>query len=226
MVLYSACAVASAHAFSSVASAGGEVLAGPRRVVEKPADKPTLASQGIDKNLAHQARVLGALSDARFEKVVVDARDKVQRAARNAVREVEIEQERESYARRTDQGGTVDDLKALAASGYRAATILVDVPSMFEVYSGKSKQRAAERYYDTMTVDMKAMEPLVLPLAAKDCALLYWTTGPQMRHALDVIAAWGFDYKTFGFLWIKTNPSSGAVDPESLQQEDLHWGMG
>ena len=30
-------------------------------------DKPTLFSQGIDKNLAHQARTLGALSDDKFE---------------------------------------------------------------------------------------------------------------------------------------------------------------
>jgi hypothetical protein len=30
---------------------------------ENPSDRPTLASQGIDKNLAQQARVLGKLSD-------------------------------------------------------------------------------------------------------------------------------------------------------------------
>src|SRR5215831_11994123 len=53
-------------------------------------DKPTLASQGIDKHLAHQGRVLGRLSDEKFESVVADARDKVNRAYRNAVREVEI----------------------------------------------------------------------------------------------------------------------------------------
>jgi hypothetical protein len=41
------------------------------------ATKPTLASQGIDKNLAHQARTLGALSDDKFEQVVSNARDAV-----------------------------------------------------------------------------------------------------------------------------------------------------
>ena len=35
--------------------------------------RPTLAMQGIDKNLAHQARVLGQLSDAEFEGVIADA---------------------------------------------------------------------------------------------------------------------------------------------------------
>src|SRR5215831_12794472 len=37
-------------------------------------DKPTLASQGIDKNLAQQARVLGAMDEAAFERKVTEAR--------------------------------------------------------------------------------------------------------------------------------------------------------
>jgi hypothetical protein len=49
-------------------------------------DKPTLASQGIDKNLAQQARVLGALSDEKFEAVVADARDAVSRAVKTVQR--------------------------------------------------------------------------------------------------------------------------------------------
>src|SRR5215468_7467330 len=39
--------------------------------------RPTLASQGIDKNLAHQARLLGALSDEKFKAVVAAAHDRV-----------------------------------------------------------------------------------------------------------------------------------------------------
>jgi hypothetical protein len=40
-------------------------------------EKPTLASQGIDKNLAHKGRVLGAMSDEKFEEAVQEARDEV-----------------------------------------------------------------------------------------------------------------------------------------------------
>jgi len=189
--------------------------------------RPTLTSQGIDKNLAHQARVLGALSDEKFEAAVADARDKVVRAVRNAVREVEILQERETYASRTEQGCTMNDLQALVGSGFKASVIYADVPSLFEVYSGKGKQRAADRYYDTMDVSaLKAMGSTVQALAAKDCALLFWTTGPQMENALEVIKTWGFAYKTFGFLWIKTTlKGSGVVEPE-LRPGNLHWGMG
>jgi hypothetical protein len=50
-------------------------------------DKPTLASQGLDKNLAHQARLLGVMDEAAFERKVAEARDGV---FRRTVREAEI----------------------------------------------------------------------------------------------------------------------------------------
>jgi hypothetical protein len=37
--------------------------------------RPTLLETGIDKNLAHEGRKLGALSDKEFEKAVSSARD-------------------------------------------------------------------------------------------------------------------------------------------------------
>src|SRR5712664_586193 len=45
----------------------------PKNGLSENPIKPTLASQGIDKNLAHQARTLGALTDDKFEQVVSDA---------------------------------------------------------------------------------------------------------------------------------------------------------
>ena len=45
---------------------------------------PTLASQGLDKNLAHQARLLGAMDETAFARKVAEARDGVfRRAVRN-----------------------------------------------------------------------------------------------------------------------------------------------
>jgi hypothetical protein len=78
-------------------------LSGGLKVNPPGKDKPTLRSQGIDKNLAQQGRVLGALSDESFEAMVVVTRDKVARAVRTAVREVEIQQKRASYSLETPQ---------------------------------------------------------------------------------------------------------------------------
>jgi N6-adenosine-specific RNA methylase IME4 len=189
--------------------------------------RPTLASQGIDKNLSQQARVLGAMDEAEFEATIVDARDKVARAVRNAVREVEIRQEREAYSARTKQGGSIADLIALADSGYRASVIFVDVPSRFAAYSSKGRQRSAERHYDTMSVaELTAMAPVIQALTGKDCALLYWTSGPHNAEALEIIKAWGFDYKSWVFVWVKAKPSSGVLELEDLSSKDLHWGGG
>jgi hypothetical protein len=54
-------------------AAGGGKKDGPRGSLTNPRDvRPTLASQGIDKTLAHQARLLGRLSDEAFEHKVTE----------------------------------------------------------------------------------------------------------------------------------------------------------
>lgn len=45
----------------------------------------------------------------------------------------------------------------------------------------------------------------VAELADKDCLLFIWVTFPNLIDGLEVIKAWGFEYKTLGFAWIKTN---------------------
>jgi N6-adenosine-specific RNA methylase IME4 len=161
---------------------------------------PTLKMQGIDKALAHQARVLGptAMSETAFERKVEEAQASSSRVVRRAVREVEIAQERDERRTRTATGGTVADLHELIASGYRAGCLLVDPPWRFKNYSGEC---AVADQYETMAVaDIAA-----LPVPAADDAILFlWATWPTLPDALAVIDAWDFTYKTAGFLWVKT----------------------
>src|SRR5262249_12312142 len=99
---------------------------------------------------------------------------------------------------RTEEGGTVADLEALAASGFRAGVIVPDFPWEFEVYSGKGKQRSAERYYDTWSLErIIAFAPVIGRLAAADCALLMWAVWPEHPGALEVITACGFENLRF-----------------------------
>jgi N6-adenosine-specific RNA methylase IME4 len=205
---------------------GGGKKSGPRGLLKNPRDlRPTLASQGINKNLAHQARVLSTPSEQRFEALVADAHDKVARAVRNAVREVEIEQEREGYRTRIKEGGTIADLEALAASGFRAGVQAVDFPWPFETYSDKGKQRSAERRYDCWPLEqIMAFAPLIGRLAADDAALFLWGVCPELPGANEVIkACGGFEYDTIGFFWLKTMPSAEVI---TLDGKGLHWGMG
>jgi len=63
---------------------------------------------------------------------------------------------------------------------------------------------AAGRYNVMKTEDICSIP--VQDITADNCALFLWTTFPQLDAGLEVMKAWGFDYKTIGFLWIKLNP--------------------
>lgn len=71
-------------------------------------------------------------------------------------------------------------------------------------YDQKGLQGAAERHYSTMNLEDICRLP-VEKISAKDCILFLWATFPQLPAALRVISAWGFKYKTVGFLWLKKN---------------------
>lgn len=66
---------------------------------------------------------------------------------------------------------------------------------------------AAEDHYPTMkTSEICALD--VKSLAADDAVLFCWGTFPLLEDALEVVAAWGFDYKT-AFIWDKMTPNMG-----------------
>lgn len=126
--------------------------------------------------------------------------------AKGELQRQEIRQARQAYEERKEQGGRVEDLHILASSGKRFSVIYADPPWEFKVYSGKGKQRSAERHYDTTGLDDIAALP-VEALAAPDCALFLWAVMPELPGALEIIKAWGFTYKTAGFTWAKQNRS-------------------
>ena len=95
------------------------------------------------------------------------------------------------------------------------SVIYADPPWRYKVYSKKGLGRSAESHYPTMRLeDIKALP--IGELAAKDCALFMWITFPCMQEAFQVLEAWGFQYKTTAFVWIKQNRVS----------DSLFWGMG
>lgn len=54
------------------------------------------------------------------------------------------------------------------------------------------------------TVKLKQLKELdVKSIAADDCILFMWTTGPQLANSIELGEAWGFEYKTVAFVWDK-----------------------
>jgi len=130
---------------------------------------------------------------ARGEKEILEAA--------KAIRAEKVEQKRAEKVAVTL--AIAENNKALPIGHRKYSVIYADPPWSFEVWSGAGKDRAAENHYPTMTqADIEALP--VADLAADDCVLLLWAVMPQMQEALDVIKAWGFQYKTAGFVWVKT----------------------
>jgi N6-adenosine-specific RNA methylase IME4 len=185
---------------------------------------PKLSNLGVTKTQSSRWQRFAALDVETFKSRVIAARKKALSGLDTVHRELKQRAERAAYESRIQLGCTIDDLHALAPSGYKAGSILVDVPARYLTYSGEGKQRSAERYYNTEGVaELKAMGSLIRALAAKDCALHYWTSGPQNANALEIIRAWDFAFTTWGFIWIKTEP---GIEVINLDGDGLHFGMG
>lgn len=93
-------------------------------------------------------------------------------------------------------------LDAPRAGSY--GVILADPPWTWRPRSAKGDARSAQNHYPTMTLaDIQALP--VQALAAPDCALFLWVTDPLLREGLATMEAWGFEYKTVGFVWTKRN---------------------
>lgn len=82
-------------------------------------------------------------------------------------------------------------------------------------YKDKTPRGGAEKHYSTLSTEAICALP-ILSLADPDCALFMWGTYPKLPDALKVMEAWGFEYKTLAFQWVKTNKKSGTP----------FWGLG
>lgn len=69
---------------------------------------------------------------------------------------------------------------------------------------GKNFYSLEEYHYPTMSVK-EICELPIKEMTDDNCILFMWATFPNLKEALQVIEAWGFEYKTLGFSWIKTN---------------------
>lgn len=117
------------------------------------------------------------------------------------------------------------DLTQLPQQHYGA--ILADPPWRFRTYNEKGRARCPDwkpfknspsRHYETMAIeDIRALP--VASLAADDCALFLWISWPNLLDALSVIEAWGFKFKTCGFVWTKAH--AGQIEMFRDDFDDL-----
>jgi N6-adenosine-specific RNA methylase IME4 len=90
------------------------------------------------------------------------------------------------------------------ASTPKYGVIYADPPWKFKCRSDKGLGRSAEAHYDCMRFEDLAEMPIA-DFAARDCALFLWVTDPLLPQGLELVEAWGFEYKTVAFDWVKLN---------------------
>ena len=62
-------------------------------------------------------------------------------------------------------------------------------------------------HYNTMSNE--DIENLNINDISDDNSILFlWCTFPKLQEGLNTIKAWGFEYKTIGFIWVKTNKNN------------------
>lgn len=97
----------------------------------------------------------------------------------------------------------------------RYSVIYADPPWAYKQQGGAKGRGTAKAHYDTMET-AEICELPIKEIATEDALLFMWATFPNIKDALEVMEAWGFEYKTAAFVWVKTNAKSGS----------LFWGMG
>lgn len=83
--------------------------------------------------------------------------------------------------------------------------IYADPPWRYEHPPIGSKGRAIERHYPTLPLaSIKE-----LPIPSEDNAVLFlWATAPKLKECIDVMIAWGFEYRTC-MVWDKVKIGMG-----------------
>lgn len=167
----------------------------------------TLAEAGISKKLSTRSQKFAAVDETAFEAALRTARDKILAGGAVVVNPLKdlstAEKKSRRRAREIELGA-----KQMALPEARFGVIYADPEWKFETYSEETgMDRSADNYYPTSSLDaIKSRD--VGSLAADDCVLFLWATVPMLPEALEVMAAWGFEYKS-NFDWRKDRVGTG-----------------
>lgn len=101
-----------------------------------------------------------------------------------------------------------------------AGTILADPAWHFRCHTDDVSNRDPRRHYRTMSMASICALPMK-DIAAPDCHLFLWVTGPMLKLSFEVMQEWGFTYSAIAFTWVKLKKGRTLTSIE-----DLHVGLG
>jgi N6-adenosine-specific RNA methylase IME4 len=86
--------------------------------------------------------------------------------------------------------------------------IYADPPWSYRDKASAGERGACYKYSVLDTAGVCALP--IASLADQNCVLFMWATFPMLPDAFQVMKAWGFDYKTVAFVWVKTNKKADS----------------
>jgi N6-adenosine-specific RNA methylase IME4 len=96
----------------------------------------------------------------------------------------------------------------LALPAKKYGVIVADPEWRFEPWSRETgMDRAADNHYPTSCTEVIAARD-VASIAADGCVLFLWATAPMLPQALEVLTAWGFEYRSH-VVWVKDHIGTG-----------------
>ena len=87
--------------------------------------------------------------------------------------------------------------------------IYADPPWKYDNAKNNDPKMGGITYQQMALSDLKKME--VGRIADDNCTLFMWVTMPKLKEGLELIEAWGFEYRTCAFCWVKQNPKNDGI---------------
>ena len=163
-----------------------------------------LKAAGISTSAANRYEQFSRLPVREQEKRIAKGRAAIEEG--KSVADIIITQGDKKEKRNEREQELAQKIKALP--DIKAGVIVADPEWRFEPWSRETgMDRAADNHYPTSVLDVIKSRDVV-SIAAKDCVLWLWATVPMLPHALAVMAAWGFDYRSH-FVWAKDRIGTG-----------------
>ncbi len=195
--------MAPAGGISSAAAA--EMLKVSERSVERAKVVVNSGTAGLQTATVDSTVTLSAAAEiatlpaAEQERIVKSADPKV---FAKVVKEIRAAKQVEKKARRTEREAELGQ-KQRDLPDANFGVIYADPEWKFAVYSAETgMDRSADNHYPTSATEVICARP-VGSIAATDSVLFLWATSPMIKDALQVMEAWGFDYKS-QCIWFKT----------------------
>jgi len=163
---------------------------------------------GITKSDSSRYQQIAAIPDDIFEKYVqahIDSGTEITTSALLRIaKQYQATIESKTVPQHTLSGESIDDLETIVKAGIKYSTIYADPPWP---YRNQSSRAANKNHYPILSIE-KLIEQPISKIVNDKAHLHLWTTNAFIEPAIQMMQAWGFQYKSC-FVWVKPQMGLG-----------------